>query len=556
MMNTRAFIGLAILLLILSGCQTTGQAPREQDKQANNYLLQAQAYESEGNLVDALEQYKLAQTMDPDTPLVAESIQRVEQQLQQLAETHYQAGLRFRDKGKWELAKKEFLKALSYWPDHQPSVAMLQERNIEGQQQYVTHIIGPGESISKLALKYYGDYRKYHHIANFNNMTDATRVRVGQRIMIPVIEGVTIDMLNRINAGASASRPATAIEGDYIVHQIAPGESLSKLAQMYYGDFNKFRTIANYNGITDPTSVRVGQTIKIPRLAGHPVPASPPAGDTAYQPGTEQTATPATPEPSTPEAPPETVAEPTPEPIEPMDQVAEYRDSGIALFNEKNYDDAIVELNKVLSAAPDDDAAKRYLSRAWLEKGRQELDAGRIDDAKTALATALDYDSQCQDCNALLEACRSKESEALIADGEALYQRNQFEQAAAAIKRALAITPDNRRAKELLFQTHFQQALIQFNDKDYLAAKNGFEKALDVNPDCGECREYIDNSLNSYKTYHYNEGIVFFGREELKDAIAEWEKVEAIDPDYKDVKRNLEKARLLSERLERIKKGE
>ena len=553
MIDKRAYIGLALLMTVLVGCQTGTQTPREKDKQANAYVAQAQAYESQGNLVEALEQYKLAQTMDPGEPMIADSISRLEGQLQHQADIHYQAGLRFRDKGKWDLAKKEFLKALAYWPAHKKAAAMLQQREPEGDRKFITHIIGPGESISKLALKYYGDYRKYHYIANFNNMTDATQVRVGQKIMVPVIDGVTIDDLNRISSGtAAASRPATAT-GDYVVHQIAPGESLSKIAQHYYGDYKLFRVIADYNGIDDPTSVRVGQKIKIPRLANNGTGGGAVDGEAPYRPESEaesdQTAA------AEPEPPPAPAVETTPEAVEPVDQVAEYRDSGIALFNENKYDDAIVELQKVLSAAPDDAVAKRYISRSWLEKGRQHLDAGRIDDAKTALTTALDYDETCQDCNTLLAKCRSLESAALLADGKRLYQDNQFEKAIVPIERSLALNPDNRQAKDLLFQAHFQQALIWYNGQDYMAAKKGFEKALAVKPDCSECRDYIDNSLNSYKEFHYNEGIVFFGREELKDAIGAWEKVAAVDPDYKDVKRNLEKAKLLDERLERIKKG-
>ena len=111
MKRKHIFVGLGLSLMILWGCQAS-QAPREKDKQANAYIQQAQAYESQGNLVEALEQYKLAQTIDPNEPVITDGINRLEKQLNELAETHYQAGLRFRDKGKWDLAKKEFLKTL------------------------------------------------------------------------------------------------------------------------------------------------------------------------------------------------------------------------------------------------------------------------------------------------------------------------------------------------------------------------------------------------------------------------------------------------------------
>jgi hypothetical protein len=41
----------------------------------------------------------------------------------------------------------------------------------------------------------------------------------------------------------------------------------------------------------------------------------------------------------------------------------------------------------------------------------------------------------------------------------------------------------------------------------------------------------------------------------LPEAIEKWELVYAVDPNYKDVKRNIKKAKTLLERLEQIKKN-
>ena len=553
-------IGLGLLLFVLWGCQTP-QAPREKDKQANAYIEQAQAFENQGNLVEALEQYKLAQTVDPNEPLITESINRVETELDRLADTHYQAGLRFRDKGKWDLAKKEFLKTLRYRPDHEKAAAMLQQRQPASEKKFITHEIAPGESISKLALKYYGDYKKYHHIANFNNMTDATQVRVGQRIMVPVIDGVTIDDLIRISSGTSAPATApTTVEGEYTVHQIQPGESLSKLAQIYYGDYQLFHVIAKYNGITDPTTVKVGQKIKVPRLENvaprsqerpyRPEQAEP-APDAPYSPETAESKPPY----ETPEPTAEPAETPQPESSEPVDQVAEYRETGIALFNEKKYDDAIVELQKVLSGAPDDAGAIDYISRSYVELGKAHLAANRVNEAKTAFTTALDYDDTCRDCQDLLAQCRTIEADALRKSGERFFENNQYEKAISALERAVALNPDDTAAADLLFQTHYQKALILYDKQDYLAARTDFSKAAAIKPDCGDCKQYIEKSMEAFKEFNYNEGIIFFGKEELKQAIESWEKVASVDPDYKDVRQNLKKANLLNERLERIKKS-
>jgi len=537
-------VGLGLFLAIILGCQAS-QAPRGKDKQANAYIQQAQAYESQGNLVEALAQYKLAQTLAPNEPVVTEGIIRLEQQLNELAEAHYQAGLNFRDKGKWRLAKKEFLKTLRYRPDHEKAAAMLQQRQTEGTRAFITHEIAPGESISKLALKYYGDYKKYHHIVNFNNMSNATRVRVGQRVMVPVIEGVTIDDLIRISAGVSA-QPSPEKEA-YTVHQIQPGESLAKVAQIYYGDYHLFPIIAKYNDISDPASIKVGQTVKVPRLEKDPEPvAAPPYRPEANEPQAVA---------AIPDAPVETAEEPQAKESEPVDQVAEYRETGIFLFNEKNYDEAIVEFQKVLGAAPEDADAIEYITRAYVETARAHIEANRLDEAKTALIKALDYNDDCTDCQALLARCRTIEAEALTEKGEVLFRNNQFDEAISTLERAVALNPDDATASGLLFQTYFQKALILYNKQDFLAAKTSFENAAAIQSDCSECKQYIEKSMAEYKERHYNEGIVFFGQEELKKAISSWEKVSAVDPDYKDVQQNLKKATLLNDRLERIKKS-
>ncbi|WP_054689834.1 LysM peptidoglycan-binding domain-containing protein [Desulfosarcina cetonica] len=192
------------MLLFLLGCQAA--VSRDADQQANTYIEKAQAFESQNHWVEALEQYKLAQTIDPHLAPVNDAIVRIEARLTRLADAHYRAGLQFRDKGKWDLAKKEFMKALYYRPEHTDAAAMLQGRSATGDGAYIMHTIAPGESISKLAIKYYGDYRKYPHIANFNNMADATQVRVGQKIMIPVIEGVSLEDLRRISQHVKVPR--------------------------------------------------------------------------------------------------------------------------------------------------------------------------------------------------------------------------------------------------------------------------------------------------------------------------------------------------------------
>jgi nucleoid-associated protein YgaU len=50
-------------------------------------------------------------------------------------------------------------------------------------------------------------------------------------------------------------------------YTVVPGDTLSKIAQDYYGDANQYPKIfnANRNILSDPDKIQPGQVLKIPR---------------------------------------------------------------------------------------------------------------------------------------------------------------------------------------------------------------------------------------------------------------------------------------------------
>lgn len=59
-------------------------------------------------------------------------------------------------------------------------------------------------------------------------------------------------------------------------HVVQSGESYSTLAGRYLGDANLFLILARYNGSTNPSLLRTGQTLRIPLSARSALPATPP----------------------------------------------------------------------------------------------------------------------------------------------------------------------------------------------------------------------------------------------------------------------------------------
>ena len=209
MINRRIlFIGLIGLFSVTIGCANLFLSQdREGVKNSllEEYLQKARTYEAKKDKVSALKQYKLALTLDPSNKEAVKNRKRIEKILRSSARAHYNKGLQQYKKGKYSIARWRFLIALRLWPDYTSAEKMLtarkrhkitrqraerQKTEPQKTEKYAVHKIKTGESLSRLAKKYYGDPDKFLIIAEYNNITDATLVKVGQEIKIPGIEGV------------------------------------------------------------------------------------------------------------------------------------------------------------------------------------------------------------------------------------------------------------------------------------------------------------------------------------------------------------------------------
>ena len=390
-----ALVCIVILLTMVSGCaehfKKFSQKIHERKKEnlVQSYLQTGKEYEDKGNLAEAYKQYKLALTVNPQNREAVKGIDRLEKELFKWAEKYYLEGMNFYNQGKYRPARRKFLTALKFWPDHSRALKMLTPPKHVKYKKYIEHIIKPSESLSKIAMIYYGDYRKFSIIAEYNNIADATLTHVGQKIRVPEIEGV----------------PFLTEKQDIKPEEARAAEGKEK---------------------EEPVDKEVEEELE------------------------------------------ETVDEEVKEELEEtVDEVEIYRDLGVEFFNEMKYQEAITEFNKVINVNPDDVITLEYLARS-----------------------------------------------------------------------------------------HFQCAMGLFEKKDYLKAKKEFEVSLQYKKNCPTCQAYIKKSEEIYMEIHYKLGVAHFGKEQLIEAIMEWELVRAIDSNYKEVANNIKKAKILLKRLEEIKKSQ
>jgi tetratricopeptide (TPR) repeat protein len=138
--------------------------------------------------------------------------------------------------------------------------------------------------------------------------------------------------------------------------------------------------------------------------------------------------------------------------------------------------------------------------------------------------------------------------------GMELYRESRFEEALFEFSKVLSARPDDPVARDYSYRSSFELALEFFQKQDYLAAKEQFLVSLKHNSNCRQCHVYIRRSEELFKEIHYKRGIEYYGKEQLADAIVEWERVWNLDPNYKRVDYYIKKAKDIQRKLDELKK--
>ena len=169
MKQVAKLICFILLIAMFSGC-IVNKSQMSQNEIAARHLEKAKKLEAEGNMIAARDEYEKVLTIKPNNSEAKERIAKITPNLLKEADHHFQAGLNYFSNGLYAKARKEFLATLKYNPDHLKAKNILDVmgREIEAGIWYIPHVIQRGESLSKLAQRYYGDRRKFDLIADYN----------------------------------------------------------------------------------------------------------------------------------------------------------------------------------------------------------------------------------------------------------------------------------------------------------------------------------------------------------------------------------------------------
>lgn len=142
-------------------------------------------------------------------------------------------------------------------------------------QSRATYTVGAGETLWSIAEKEYGDGFKWKEIAKANNITDASSLAKGAKLIIPEIPKAISPTLAAMptavptpTTSIATSNNQNNIQAQKITgnsYTVAHGDYLWEIAIRAYGDGYRWVDIAKANNLTNPNLIFSGNVLKLPR---------------------------------------------------------------------------------------------------------------------------------------------------------------------------------------------------------------------------------------------------------------------------------------------------
>jgi tetratricopeptide (TPR) repeat protein len=156
---------------------------------SEKYRNKAMEYEKDGELWKALKSWEIVAGLTPADDGVSKKIETLRTQVQTMADQHFKRGLSYYQTNSMEAARKEFLTALYYNPNHQEALNYLKHK-LPG-EDYILYQVKGGDTLKEISKKTYHDPNKDFLIAYFNDLRVDTKLVPGRTLRLPLLESTT-----------------------------------------------------------------------------------------------------------------------------------------------------------------------------------------------------------------------------------------------------------------------------------------------------------------------------------------------------------------------------
>ena len=253
--------------------------------------------------------------------------------------------------------------------------------------------------------------------------------------------------LDPSNRAAFDALQSDTREVEFITHTVRAGDTLTALAQRYYGDRSRGEVIWETNQLPPNPRLAAGTTLKIPEIPGvpfvHPE-ARRPAPAVAAIPTPDVPRPGPTPGPAAPAAP-STKEEFTPE-VNPL--LAEAREA----LDRSDFPDAIATVDKFLSGKPGDREGLTVKKQALYGQAKSQMDARRYNESIQSLNQLARLQPDYEDVPSLLRQARTRIIEQHYTQGVRFYREEKLKEAIAEWRVVLEMDPSNANARRNIDQ--------------------------------------------------------------------------------------------------------
>lgn len=290
------------------------------------------------------------------------------------------------------------------------------------------------------------------------------QARIGQLVAERIDEGrkalargVQVEARRKFLAALAldpSSRAAfEALQGDtreveFISHTVRAGDTLSSLAQRYYGDRSRSEVIWETNQLPPNPRLAPGTTLKIPEIPGvpfvHPEARKPPPAVAALP---------------TPDVPrPGPAPRPTPAPVGPAPKeeytpevnplLAEAREA----LERSDYTDALGTVDKYLTSKPGDREGLTVKKQALYGQAKSQMEARQYPESIQSLTLLTRLQPDYEDASALLKQARTRLVEQHYTQGVRFYREEKLKEAISEWRVVLEMDPGHANARRNIDQ--------------------------------------------------------------------------------------------------------
>lgn len=254
--------------------------------------------------------------------------------------------------------------------------------------------------------------------------------------------------LDPANRAAFDALQTSTREVEFVTHTVRAGDTLSGLAQRYYGDRSRSEVIWETNQLPSNPRLAPGTTLKIPEIPGVPF-VHPEAR--REPPAVAAVPTPDVPRPGpapSPAAPTGPAAKDEPAPPEVNPLLAEAREA----LERSDYPDAIGTVDKYLASKPGDREGLTIKKQALYGQAKSQMDARQYSESLHSFTLLTRLQPDYQDAPALLKQARARSIEQHYTQGVRFYREEKLKDAIAEWRVVLEMDPAHANARRNIDQ--------------------------------------------------------------------------------------------------------